>query len=273
MKKILNILIVILFAFLISSCNGTNTPDNNKISYDGVIEFGMYPKTKIVDTQVIQELDAITTTNERGFIEYNEEYYFKNEDYYKVEPITWEVVTKNKVHYLYTTEVIDYCVFNSDEYFEVNINAYLTKPGVPEKTPANIYQYSDLRTWLNSTFLNRAFSDDEQNNIIKYEYDGFSDLVYTLCEDDFEISIQRALKPTDYAKKACDVHISNDINDKFNGYTLYWLRNANSFVPYQVYGMNYDGIVYEFVNCYYAHIGVRPVIKLSEIPVDIVENN
>ena len=261
MKRLLNLFIVVLSFCFIFSCKSNE--DSNEIKYLGTMEFGMYPQTKVVDSLIITELNKITSTNSRGFIEYNNEYYVKNTDYYLVEPITWEVVKKGGEKYLYASEVLDSQVFMSDEYFKVDIYSYLTKPGVPENTRANSYEYSDLRQWLNNTFLNVAFSDDEQSKMIKYEYDGFSDLVYTLCSDDFSLLINKALKPTDYAKILCDVYDGKDGKEEFIGYTLYWLRNANKNVPYQVYSMNFDGIIYEFVDCYYCHIGVRPVIKIN----------
>lgn len=261
MKKILTLFIVILSFCMILSCKANE--DDDKIEYLGTMEFGMYPQTKVDDVTIINELSKISLSNARGFIKYNNEYYYYKNDYYKVEPITWDVVKKGAHKYLYASKVLDSQVFMSDEYFKVDIYAYLTKPGVPENTRANSYEYSDLRQWLNNTFLNIAFSDDEQSKMVKYEYDGFSDLVYTLSEDDFSLSINKALKPTDYAKILCDVYDGGDGKTEFIGYTLYWLRNANHNVPYQVYSMNYDGIIYEFVDCYYRHIGVRPVIKID----------
>lgn len=259
MKKILTVFLIILAFSLLASC----TKKEEKIEYLGKMEFGMYPQTKVVDEATILELSKITKTSDRGFIEYNNEHYVKNTDYYKVEPISWEVVKIGSSKYLYADKIVDSKVFISDVYFSVDAYSYLNKPGVPTETPANTYQYSDLREWLNSTFLNTAFSDTEQNQMIKYEYDNFSDFVYTLSSEDFDLAIQKELMPTDYASILCEIHNSKDTRVDRNGYAMYWLRNANKTVPYKVYGMNYDGIIYEFVDCYYNHIGVRPVIKIK----------
>lgn len=261
-KRIIELILIIFSLFIITSCEKEKP---NEIEYLDNMTFGRYPQSLVTDTNIIKELTKIQTFNNLGYIEYNnEEYVNKNNSYYKVEPIEWEAVKMDGKIYLYSTKILDSVVFNSDEYFKTDIYAYLTKPGVPENTKANTYQYSDLRTWLNSTFYNKAFSDTEQNKMVKYEYDGLSDAVYTLCEKDFELSIQRALKPTDYIKKDVDTYNSTKDKIEFNGYAPYWLRDANSYCPYQVYGMNYDGLIYNYVDCYYIYIGVRPVIVIND---------
>lgn len=260
-KRILGITLIVLALITTVSC--TNQTNKKKIEYLDNMTFGMYPQTYVMDKAIISELEQITTTDEFGYIEYNGDKYLNTgSSYYKVEPIEWETVKIGNKIYLYSVKILDSVVFNSDEYFKTDIYAYLTKPGVPEKTKANTYQYSDLRTWLNSTFYNAAFSDEEQNKMVKYEYDGFSDAVYTLSEDDFEISIQKAAVPTEYISQKIDT--CKDSTDAFYGYAPYWLRNANNYCPYQVYGMNYNGIIYNYVDCYYSHIGVRPVIIINE---------
>lgn len=258
-KRILELALIILTIVTFTSC----VNQENKIEYLDNMTFGMYPQSLVSDEALKTELSKITITDEFGYIEYNDDKYFeKDDEYYKVEPIEWEAVKINKQIYLYSTKILDNVVFNSDEYFKTDIYAYLTKPGVPEKTKANTYEYSDLRTWLNSTFYNMAFSDEEQNKMVKYEYDGFSDAIYTLSASDFEIAIQKAVMPTEYIVDEIDTCIN--LEDAFNGYAPYWLRDANNYCPYQVYGMNYNGIVYNYVDCYYIHIGVRPVIIINE---------
>ncbi len=262
MKK--RLLIVLLLMLLIPLTSCVNSNNSNKIEYLDDMTFGLYPQSLVEDESIINELKQIHETNERSFIEYNEEYYYLRDDsYYKVEPITWQVILKDGVKYLYSTKILDRVVFNSDEYFKPDIYSYLNKDGVPEKTKANTYEYSDLRTWLNSTFYNTAFSDAEQEQMVKYEYDGFKDSVYTLCEKDFELNIKKALKPTEFIKDKVNTYYSEEEKIDCNGYASYWLRDANSYCPYQVYGMNYDGIIYNYIDCYYIRIGVRPVIIIN----------
>ena len=67
------------------------------------------------------------------------------------------------------------------------------------------WEHSDLRIWLNSTFLNAAFSDYEMNAILNTLLDdcGVTDRVFLLSYSEvasfFKSDADRICKATDYA--------------------------------------------------------------------------
>lgn len=76
-----------------------------------------------------------------------------NDYYFKVEPIKWRVLeTKNGIAYLLCDSIIDHSAFYSSQ-----DNRDTVYP--------NNYAQSDIRTWLNGTFYNKAFSSAQQQNI------------------------------------------------------------------------------------------------------------
>ncbi|MDE6617597.1 MAG: hypothetical protein K2K13_01055 [Clostridiales bacterium] len=80
-----------------------------------------------------------------------------NDYYFKVEPIKWRVLeTKNGVAYLLCDSIIDHSAFyNSQDEREIGGNTVYP----------NNYAQSGIRTWLNDTFYNKAFSATQQQNI------------------------------------------------------------------------------------------------------------
>jgi hypothetical protein len=74
-----------------------------------------------------------------------------NTYYFKVEPINWKVLySKNNKALLLCESAIACHRFSEN---------------------SNIYESSEIRAWLNDTFLNNAFSNDEQERIIVTEVD------------------------------------------------------------------------------------------------------
>ncbi len=276
MKKIFNILIITLIVTLLIGCQQkieVVTPDD--------FYLGKYPQTLVVDEEIILSLKKITDKNEYGYYVYNgEEYHLYKDKYYKVEPIKWvKYETNNKTFYL-AEKVLDAQVFMSDEYFKVDIYSYVTKEGVPENTHANNYYYSDLRKWLNTNFFATAFTSEEMKKIAltvndnspettmespnKYACETTEDYVFALSVSEMRGYKQEPVKPTDYAI-ACGAvpHNSLKIDSEYNGYIAYWLRSPNNYYSYNVSGVNYNGITYNYINCYYKEIGVRPTICLK----------
>ncbi len=128
-------------------------------------EFGKYPQTHVSDKDLIDKLNALTTTNFKGYYELDGEEYCKieaqpvveNELYYsdgvvaingiewfKVEPIKWIVEGENS-YTLTPKYLLDVTVFDLN--------------GDP-------YSASDYRYFLNNSFLNLAFTNDEIEMLI-----------------------------------------------------------------------------------------------------------
>lgn len=138
--------------------------------------FGKYPQFVETNTVITNELDKLTTTNSNDYYEYNNIEYkktvanvyasytwsngekaIKNETYYfKVEPIKWRIIQNDSKITVISEYVIDQSVFYSSQ----------DTRDINDKTIySNNYEHSDLRTFLNNEFLNRAFTSSQQNLI------------------------------------------------------------------------------------------------------------
>ena len=98
---------------------------------------------KIIDSQNTKGLTGIESDSYVYFGNY-----YKNNDY-KLEPIEWKVISKQKDKALLMSRYgLDYKPFN-----EMDTQA--------------TWETSSLRKWLNEVFYNKAFSDEEKKSIIK----------------------------------------------------------------------------------------------------------
>jgi len=143
------------------------------LSEDGkTVTYGLYPNTYINDATLVSELDTLTTPEPNGWYLHNDEYYAKVEAnpanskctfnngtsivggkkyWFKCEPIVWNVLSiKDEEYYLLSNSLLD-----AHNYY-VSTTDVRTIDG---KTiyPSN-YEYSDIRSWLNNDFYNKAFS-------------------------------------------------------------------------------------------------------------------
>lgn len=147
---------------------------------DGVkyVNYGSYPQTHVGDADLIIELNKLTTTNSRGYYEYNGNEYAKvrtspsnfgttsstdkygNVQYYtytysdgttingnvvewfKVEPIKWRIISENAdgSYQLYSEYILDATSYCDYKYVR-KINE--------EDIYFNNYKYSNIRAWLN----------------------------------------------------------------------------------------------------------------------------
>ncbi len=128
-------------------------------------EFGKYPQTHVSDKTLIEELNKLSTTNAYGYYEYNGEEYCKIEakpvvenklyysdgsivvngtEWFKVEPIKWKVSGTN-TYTLVPMYLLDVMYFDLD---------------------GDSYVYSDIRHFLNDTFVRKAFTQKEYDSLI-----------------------------------------------------------------------------------------------------------
>lgn len=179
---------------------------------DGVkyVNYGSYPQTHVGDATLVTKLNKLTTTNSRGYYEYEGNEYAKiitnphrygsyNDSYgnvmyyqysdgskinsnvvewFKVEPIKWRIISENTdgSYQLYSEYILDatsYCDYG-----------YVRKIN-EEDIYQNNYKYSNIRAWLNGYngtdykitdytnkgFYNMAFKDNEKAAIITKEVD------------------------------------------------------------------------------------------------------
>ena len=138
----------------------------------------------------------------------------------------------------------------------------ITRYGLDCKKFNNIWgpaswENCSLRTWLNNSFLNKAFSLEEQKQIHQNET---GDNVFLLSSIEakqmFVSDAARQCKPTEYAKaEGCFVN-------KKNGNCWWWLRSqgANPSKAAKVLG---DGSVDGGSEVYYAFNAVRPAMWIN----------
>lgn len=148
--------------------------------------FGNYPGREITNQELVDNLSTINTTNEFGYIEFEnlqfikvtiENTYdsleigdqaFENSTKYKigtthyflVEPILWRVLTFNpetKQAFLLSNNILDAQMY-VNEINERFIDGRVIYP--------SNYEYSDVRNWCNNIFFNQAFNETEKENVI-----------------------------------------------------------------------------------------------------------
>ena len=151
-------------------------PKLYEMSADGkYLYFGEYPQSlKEDDVQIVS-----TYPDSQGYFlgDDGERYYLWNTKYFKVEPLKWRVLTQeNGKAFVVCDVVIDSVYyFNYDKYdilHEMN-KSYLidnlTREHLTSKSGellyANDYNYSNLRSFFNEDFLNKAFSDEKKEII------------------------------------------------------------------------------------------------------------
>ena len=268
------------------------------------VNFGSYPQTHVADQDLINELNKLTETNERGYYEYNGHEYAKviakpcrygSSDYtystgktveygvnewFKVEPIKWRILSNNNVC-IY--QVLSEYILTAQRYYK-DLN-YRLIDGI-DIAPNN-YKYSDIREFLNNSFLNSAFIAKQQESILITEVDNSDSTTASssnsyVCENTFDniylLSYQDMLNTsygfssssveydedrraivTDYAKATgCWWSVEYEYLDM--GY--WWFRSPSNHHFYNV-GVVYDiGYVYSEVGVYFSY-GVRPATAIA----------
>lgn len=284
MKKIF--CLVFLLCFVFTGCNSTNsgnstnssnnentnTNTNNKTNVEYVY-WGKYPQS-LASSEAIAYMNS--TPNENGYYvsdydncEYvkttgkqlesgykfsNGETIIKTKTYYfKIEPIKWIVLgnDSNGNKLLLSEKVLWFGSFQTNY---ANRNAEWYNTDIPGNIYANNWENSDVRYWLNNSFINQAFSSNEQQALasasdfsnIEYSFEDrvfflssteMTDTRFGFSNERFEDDIRRALT-TDYAR-ARGAWISTNSND-YGTSLYYWLRSSTP----------QESLFAEFVNNY-----------------------
>ena len=132
-----------------------------------------------------------------------------------------------------------------------------------------------LRSWLNDTFLNEAFSPEEQKAILTTNVDNSEnqgdsrlgvtgnnteDKVYLLsyaeAKDYFDSDSERTCKPTSYAKTR-----TNLVYTDANGNRSWWLRSPSSLTSATF--VNYDGSLISVGKVNFKVPAVRPALWID----------
>ena len=127
----------------------SSTESGKKVTWD-CLWFGSYPQSKITkkDGEIYTTLKNTDNWDKNGDAIIDSIKYHKTEaGYFKYEPIKWKVLKSEKQEAFLLSDVI------------------LDKQAYNENDEDITWEESSLRTWLNGEFINRAFSDEEKENI------------------------------------------------------------------------------------------------------------
>ena len=268
------------------------------------LTYGLYPQTHVGDTTITTELDKLTTTESNGWYLYNGSYYAKLtahpysadacnfEDgtaftsdtsyWFKCELITWKILTTTDNEYtLLSNTLLDAHRYNQSYTGTKSLTDY---NGETDTVYANNYKYSEIRTWLNTSFYNSAFALN--NSYIQtaevdnsgattnsssntYACNNTNDKVYLPSYQDyrntsygFTSNEARYCKTTDYAR-VNGAKYSTKSAYLYNG--PYWTRSPYSENSYIAYRVNGDGAFFSGVgnSVSETYVSVRPAITIK----------
>ena len=161
------------------SSNSDSKPTNNikwTLPNDVTHTLGSYPQSLVEDTTTINALNAIGTTNENGYVLYNNEYYEKvvaKVTTPTVDQISYGAINDIKFNngqsvinhqtYWFKVEPIKWRKMGEFDNGDIILLSNVTiDAGLIFDTESNVYKDSFLRAWLNSDFIDKAFGEDKQ---------------------------------------------------------------------------------------------------------------
>lgn len=200
------------------------------------VNYGSYPQTHVSNSALIEELNKLIETNEKGYYAYNGKEYAKitakpyrtvesssdkygnpvyctysdgtklysdKTEWFVVEPIKWRILEENEG----SVKVVSTMILDSSCYY---VNEYYRNIDGVDIAPNN-YKYSTLRGFLNNGFYNAAFTTAQQNAILITDVDnsvnttGYSSNQYA-CENTqdkvFALSYSEAFNSSYFASNA-----------------------------------------------------------------------
>lgn len=220
--------------------------------------------------------------------------------WFKYEPIVWTVVKEEAgFKTLVSNVILDSQPFQNTYGGNPEKNeCFNNTNGASDKNvKANNYEKSTIRTWLNETFFNLAFSANDIAKIQTVEVDnsavttGYADnayacsntsdkvflLSYKEVTEYFNSNALRCKKTTDYAKANGAYTFKLDLPTDGNG--NWWLRSADSKISFQARAVDTNGVAVDtsaikptekdylpyapYLNVAFSQYGVVPAIKIA----------
>lgn len=249
---------------------------------DGNMFMGSYPQSLVEDDYLISQLKSkFDRRNPMNKIKIGDFYYigsysiddnyrryFSNGNeieknylyFYRIEPIKWQPLKRNSTVYI-TEKLIDSKKF----YRESGVER--TRDG-EEIYPMN-YEYSDIRPWLNSEFVNLAFDNENKLKLKDYYVDNSINSSYNtnkymisnnFYEKVFLPSYKEVFKDSTHSNFNKQAKYSDYSLSQTQNRELWWLRSAYERFINTPAMVNKDGELDRFLVDYTA--GVRPVIYL-----------
>ena len=219
------------------------------------------------DETTISEIEKREAINSYGIHFYDGEFYYPETAYpcndesytfkdgasivkgtkywYKLEPIQWTIYVTNSNEYLaYSRHLLTSCEF-SNTLSDRTIDGQTIHP--------NDYKYSNLRTFLNSEFLDLAFIFSDSKIQSHEVYSGVNDKVFSLSYSDL-LNSSYGFDSKD-VKKADQHPVAKD-----NG--SYWTISASNQYTYSTYVVNSGGFLAEYPVDTASH-SIRPCISIA----------
>lgn len=305
MNKIYKLLAIILMSS--SSLIGCNKDNDKKEEYvyngetpifssdSSSLTYGLYPQSYISDNNLIKSLNSLTHVESNGWYLYKGRYYakiiaspygniyeFDNGDliekdkqyWFRCEPISWKILNIASGRYFILSEKL----LDAHDYYHSTSERTIGGKAIYP----NNYEYSDIRSWLNSDFYNSAFNLNSQfvltttvdngahttnsgNNI--YICNNTEDKVFLPSYSDYKNSTRypydylRAAKTTDYAR-ARGSYTNYNSGSTFNYCGNYYSRSPNSSSQEQVSYVYISGSLYG-AQVNYNHYSARPALNIK----------
>ncbi len=270
------------------------TPSKMMILGNQYVKYGMFPQSRVTDSELITILNELSTCSFNEYYYFNHEYYvpqkaklyygdkgvfFNNNDiiqedtiyWFKVEPIIWDILSDNDTLFLTSHNLLENIAFNRNTQQRI-INGKEIYP--------NNYEHSPLREYLNEKFRQKVFfwnditvkvevdnSQSTTNNCdMKYLSDTTFDYVYLLSYKDlndpnlgFSNRNSRAAITSEYAR--CQHAYISLAETSYNCGCYYTRSPANVETGLSGYRVTIDGTLnYAWVGNNYSMI--RPCITL-----------
>ena len=202
-----------------------------------LVRQSIFPERQIMDTRTV-EVDTITAETMVGdhvqYGSYEQDNNLKNGK----EPIDWIVLDEdNKRYLLISSKLLDAACYN---------NVWMETG----------WKTCSLRNWLNESFLEEAFTEEQKDNISKW-HSSLDDKVFILSKKELNAYLpdqeDRAVEATPYAE-ARGVFVHD------NGKAWWWVRNAGSSEYYAAYVNCLGDLIGNGILVFNDTFGVRPVI-------------
>ncbi len=252
---------------------------NHKVTY------GLYPQTHVNDEATITALNNLSSTQSNGWYLLNGTYYVKMNGnpfkygnktfddgttiesgtsyWFKCEPITWKIIaTDNDTYTILTEKIVDNVLFGN----------------------SNIFNVSNLRTFLTTTFYNRAFYLNKDHNCIltttvdnsaattssstnPHACANTSDKIFPLSYKDYlkveyGFSVTESASSTREAKGTDFMKANGGACYETTSYGFYWTRSPNGSNDYGISYIDEVGkISYHDNN--QSQVGVRPAMRIK----------
>ena len=248
--------------------------------------FGSYPQSHVSDPELIETLNGLSSPDERGYYAYGGDYYVKRaaalddgsfavhaHDYFdddvvinagqtywfRVDPIQWNIIEENEDSYLL-------------------ISSYILDGGLYDED-SNNYEDSDIRNWLNTSFLDMAISSSNEKVLLSevdntlastpdehnsYVGDNTLDKVFLPSVKDltnvaygFFANADRVCSLTDFARTS-----GMEIQEGFTG--AYFTRTPHPNGQRCFYFYDHRGHQGSATNVAAFTFGIRPLIRISK---------